>query len=116
MTQRHSKKRAEILETMQNTHGAITAAELHTKLPHLDLTTIYRNLERFVNEGTVKKLHLTGNEAVFEYQDTPHHHAVCTDCNEVLHFTAKTDALVKALDLPDFDIDEIEVIVRGRHK
>ena len=116
MSTRHSKKRQEILDTVQAEHGAISASDLHTKLPHLDLTTIYRNLDKFVNEGVVKKLHLTGKEALFEYQHEPHHHAICTDCDAVLHFTAKDEALKRALNLPDFEIDEIEVTVRGRHR
>ena len=113
---RFSKKRAEILAVLEASHDALSAAEIHRTLPHLDLATIYRNLELFVADKIARKLHLgdTG-EARYEVTSHPHHHAICTDCHEVLHFTAKTDALVKALDLPNFDIEDIEITVRGRH-
>lgn len=114
MTQRHSKKREAILVAIKNAPGAVSAAQLHEALPHLDRATIYRNLERFVADGTVKKLHLdSSNEAQFEFQDEPHHHAVCRDCAHVIHFHAPDAKLKAALKLSDFEIDEIEVTVRG---
>jgi Fe2+ or Zn2+ uptake regulation protein len=114
MTQRHSKKREAILAAIKNAPGAVSAASLHRELPHLDRATIYRNLERFVADGTVKKLHLdSSNEAQFEYQSEPHHHAVCRDCAHVIHFHAPEEKLKAALNLADFAIDEIEVTVRG---
>lgn len=117
MKRRFSKKRAEILATLEASHDALSAAEIHNTLPHLDLATIYRNLEMFVTDKVARKLHLGDtSEARYEVTSQPHHHAICTDCHEVLHFTAKNDALVKALDLPNFDIEDIEVTVRGRHK
>jgi len=113
---RFSKKRAEILAALEASHDALSAAEIHAVLPHLDLATIYRNLEVFVADKIARKLHLSdGGEARYEVSSEPHHHAICTDCHEVLHFTAKNDALVKALNLPDFEIEDIEITVRGRH-
>lgn len=113
MNRRYSKKREQILKVLKREHGALSAAALHERLPALDLATIYRNLELFVSEGKVKKLHLTDNEALFEYQDTPHHHAVCMECRKVIHFTAPDERIKKLLGIEDFAVDEIEVTVRG---
>lgn len=113
MTGRYSKKREEILTRLKSEHGALSAAEIHSKLPAIDLTTIYRNLDRFVAEGKVKRLSLHGNEALYEYQTKPHHHAVCTECERVIHFTAPDDELKALLGVKDFQVDEIEVTVRG---
>lgn len=114
---RFSKKRAEILALLETSQEALSAAEIHSALPHLDLATIYRNLELFVTDKVARKLHLTDTgEACYEVASELHHHAICTDCAEVLHFTAKNDVLIHALNIPDFDIDEIEVTVRGRHR
>jgi Fur family transcriptional regulator, ferric uptake regulator len=118
MTRRYSKKREEILSVLKAEHGALSAAELHTKLPAMDLTTIYRNLERFVADGEVKKLILNGKEALYEYQAKPHHHAVCTECERVIHFTAPDEKIKELLGVKDFQVDELEVTVRGicKHK
>ena len=79
----------------------------------MDLTTVYRNLEIFVEDGVVKKLNLGGEEALYEYTEEAHHHAVCTDCDRVLHFTAPEKEIKALLGLKDFDADSIEITVRG---
>lgn len=92
----------------------MSAADIHKQLPELDLVTIYRNLELFTNEKLIKKVSLETNETQYEYQSEPHHHAVCTDCHKVLHFKAPDEKIKKLLSLEDFDIDELEVTVKGR--
>ncbi len=113
MSERYSKKREEIKNTLLNQHGALSAAAVHKALPHIDLTTIYRNLERFADEGIVKKFNLGGTETVYEYQAHPHHHAICNDCHRVIHFTAPDEKIKKLLGLGDFTITDLEITVRG---
>ncbi len=110
---RLTKKRQAILDVLQQEKEALSAAEVHTKLPEMDLATVYRNLEYFTSEKVIKKLQLGASEARFEYQHEPHHHAICGTCERVRHFTAPDDQLKKILGIEDFDVDEIEVIVRG---
>ena len=118
MTIRLTQKRQQILDVLKGTPGALTAAEVHAALPELDLSTIYRTLELFVQEKLIKKIHLDESEARFEYQPEPHHHAICTDCHKVIHFAAPDARIKRLLGLEDFDIDELEVTVRGtcKHK
>lgn len=113
MENRYSKKREAILQTLKQASGALSVNEIRTALPAVDVTTIYRNLDKFVQAGTVKKLLLASGEAYFEYQHEPHHHAVCTECKKVIHFTAPDAKLKKLLPLTDFDITDFEVTVRG---
>lgn len=113
---RHSKKREAILVALQNHHGALSAADIHGLVPEIDLVTVYRNLEVFVADKLVRKLHLgQGTEAVYEYAKEAHHHAICADCDEVIHFTAPNKKIIELLGLKDFEVDELEVIVKGRH-
>lgn len=113
MTRRRSKKREQILNILKNEHGALSASDIHAKLPSLNLTTIYRNLDMFVSDGEVKKLLLSGKEALYEHQEKSHHHAVCTKCERVIHFTAPDEKIKKLLGIDDFQVDELEVTVRG---
>jgi len=110
---RLTKKRKQILEVLKRHHGSLSAAELHKKLPDIDLVTIYRNLELFVEERLIKHLHIDTGEAQYEYQHQPHHHAVCTNCERVIHFNAPDKKILKLLEPQDFDIEEIEIIVKG---
>ncbi len=119
MSLRLTKSRREILLTLENNSGALTAALIHSQLPHLNIVTIYRNLEYFVAAGLIKKLHLGETEAYFELQETPHHHALCSKCNRVIHFSLDDKVLLKHFKFSDFSITDLEITVRGhctKHK
>tara|TARA_B100000508_G_scaffold138723_1_gene135372 strand:+ start:14471 stop:14824 length:354 start_codon:yes stop_codon:yes gene_type:complete len=111
-----TKKRQQIIQVLKKYHGTLSAADLHKKIPGIDLVTIYRNLDLFVKEGLVKQFHLDSKEAVYEYQDEPHHHAICSECHKVIHFKAPDEKIKKLLGIEDFDVDEFEVTVRGTCK
>ena len=115
MKTRLTKKRQAILTALKSKQAALSAAEVHTLVPDIDLATIYRNLEYFTNQKLIKKLQLGTQEARFEYQHEPHHHAVCDQCETVIHFTAPDKKIIKLLGLENFDIEELEVTVRGTH-
>lgn len=110
---RTTKHRQEILKVLEAAHHALSAADLHTALPHINLVTIYRNLEAFSKDRTIKKLHLNGQEAQYELQSEPHHHAVCNQCDEVIHFTTKDKDLIQEFALPGFTINELDITLRG---
>lgn len=106
--------RREILELLQHTPGTRTAGELHATLPHINLVTIYRALEYLVTAGAVKKVHLSADEAHYEVQETPHHHAICTECGKVIHFSTNDAELQQEFSLPGFVVHELDVTLRGR--
>lgn len=114
MIRRRSKKRDAILEVLQKNHKPLSAAAIHQELPHIDLVTIYRNLELFAEDRVVRKFHFAGAEAHFEYQHEPHHHAICSDCDKVIHFKAPDKKIIKLLGLEGFEVEELEVTVRGK--
>jgi Fe2+ or Zn2+ uptake regulation protein len=113
MTVKLTKNRQAILDLLKSTHGTLSAAAIHSTLPNMDLVTIYRALDLFTKEKMIKQFHLTGGEAQYEYQIEPHHHAVCSSCEKVIHFTAPDAKLKKLLGISDFEVDEIEVTVKG---
>lgn len=114
MNRRHSPKREKVLSVLKNAHGALSAADIHRKVPEIDLTTIYRNLELFVSDGLVKKLDLDKDEAMYEYREENHHHAICTDCNKIIHFNASDEEIMKAIKVPGFVPESLELTVRGK--
>lgn len=116
MIRRNSPKRELILQVLKEEHDALSAGQIHKKLPEVDLTTIYRNLELFLATGIVKELHLGSGEALYEYAEKSHHHAICTDCNKVLHFSVPEAEIKKLVKLKDFDLDTVELTVRGKCK
>lgn len=113
MKKRYSKKREQILAVLQSAKAALSAAAIHERLSEIDQATIYRNLDLFVQEGIIKRLHFGGTESLYEFQGHPHHHAVCTSCERVIHFTAPDEKIKKLLGLTDFTVTELELTVRG---
>ncbi len=108
-----TKKRQAILDCLKQHHGTLSAKNIHAHVPDIDLVTIYRSLDLFVKERLIREVHLGTGEAQYEYQHEPHHHAVCTNCERVIHFTAPDKKIKELLGLTNFDVDEIEVTVRG---
>ena len=115
MKTRLTKKRQAILDVLKNKQAALSASEIHELVPDVDLATVYRNLEYFTKEKVIKKLQLGSQEARFEYQREPHHHALCDQCEKVIHFTAPDQKIIKLLGLENFVVAELEVTVRGTH-
>lgn len=113
MTIRLTPKRRAILDVLRHCSGTMTASDVSTALPEIDLATIYRNLDLFVKEKLIHEVHLDSDESHYEYQHEPHHHALCTDCHKVIHFTAPDQKIKRLLGLEHFQIDELEVTVRG---
>ncbi|HLV09197.1 MAG TPA: Fur family transcriptional regulator [Halanaerobiales bacterium] len=61
--------------------------DLKKKKQEIRLSTIYRNLNRFVNKGLVKKMELKPNkkEKYFELKDgNHHHHLICVNCGKII--------------------------------
>ncbi len=110
---RLTKHRQEILDVLKKHHGTMTAGDIHYSLPHINLVTIYRNLESFAEAGVIKKLYLADGEARFEYQEHPHYHAVCDSCHKVIHFEANEKSLRLLSTVPNFSINSIELTVHG---
>lgn len=108
-----TKKRAQILDLLKAHSGALSAAAVHQQLPNIDLVTIYRNLDLFVQKKLIKKINFSAAAALYEFQHEPHHHALCNDCAKVIHFTAPDAEILQLLKLKDFQVSEIEVTVKG---
>ena len=108
-----TKHREEILGVLEQSEDALSASAIHATLPHINLVTIYRNLERYVTSGVVTKLNLGDQEAKYEIQHEPHHHAICDKCNKVIHFTVDDEMLKQEFSLPNFSISNVEVTLRG---
>lgn len=109
-----TEHRQAVLDHLTTAGGLLSASEIHAALPDMNLTTVYRALEYLVSVHAVKKLALGNDEAVFEVQHEPHHHAICDECGKVLHFTTNDPELRKEFKLPGFVIHDLEVILHGR--
>lgn len=109
-------KRQELLDRVKKNKQCISARELASLVPSIDQATVYRNLDLFVKEGLVKKYVFDGTESVYEYAHENHHHAVCNDCEKVLHVSVSDKDVIKKLNIKDFDVESVELTIRGTCK
>lgn len=82
-----SKQRESILNYLRNTKEHPTAeriyADLKPSLPNLSLATVYRNLGRLCETGTVVRLSTGDKTDHFDADTSDHQHFVCTSCGTV---------------------------------
>lgn len=81
--------RVALLEILTVSPEPMTAPSLHAALilhgVSANKSTVYRDLDRFVEEELVDELDFGEGQKRYERTTTPHHHAVCTECNRIAH-------------------------------
>jgi Fur family ferric uptake transcriptional regulator len=83
---RNRRNRLALLEAGRAMGRAFSVRELHTaaqrSLPNLGLTTAYRAVDRWREEGWIEEAGNRGGESVYVLCDARghHHHVVCVDC------------------------------------
>lgn len=81
-----TKQRDILLKYLQNSSGHVTAGDVcdyfKAQGASIGQSTVYRQLEKLVDEGVINKYIIDGNSpACFEYvQDACHEDAVCFHC------------------------------------
>ncbi len=72
--------RVAVLSELIRAHAPLSIDALAKRIPHVHLVTLYRMLERFVEEGIVYQADFRNGKAWFEFQPHHHHHITCTGC------------------------------------
>src|SRR6478736_2084312 len=87
-----------------------------TEMPTISLKTVYQTVHDLEALGEVHVLDLgTGSVRVDPNVEGDHHHLVCTQCGRVRDLPVEFDGLtVPPRFRRDFNVDGVEVIVRGR--
>ncbi len=86
---RITRQRAIILQALTDLDGHASAEKIHEKVTHhqadIDLSTVYRTLERLRDLSIVSQTDLGRGCAEYEIvTDQPHHHLVCQRCGRVI--------------------------------
>lgn len=85
---KHSKKRDAILGCLRSTTCHPSAewvfSQLKPVIPDLSLATVYRNLARFLEDGTISSIGVIKGLERFDGTTEPHVHFICTGCGKIL--------------------------------
>jgi Fur family ferric uptake transcriptional regulator len=91
---RLTNQRKVIIEELQKLHSHPTADELYEvvrkRLPHISLSTVYRNLEFLARKGIIRKLEIGGAQKRFDGDLDIHQHIRCTECGRIDDLPAGT--------------------------
>jgi Fur family peroxide stress response transcriptional regulator len=81
---KHSKKRDAILKIIRSTTSHPGAQWIYNQLkpsiPGLSLGTVYRNINLFLEEGSIISVGVVEGEERFDGRVNPHPHLVCCSC------------------------------------
>lgn len=83
----YSKQREIILETLKENVVHPSADYVYgvikEKLPHISLATVYRNLNKLSEKGTIKKIEGLDSCDHFDHNTREHYHFLCEKCNKI---------------------------------
>lgn len=95
--------------------------KLNVRGDNVGRTTVYRTLEKLVNEGKVRKYTAENESACFQYlNDTgrchEHFHLKCTVCGELLHLDCEkiTELAYHILNEHGFSLNTGRTVLYGR--
>ena len=116
---RSTEQRGLIREILQHAEGHLDADEIYHQArgrsPSISLSTIYRNLRIFKEQGLVEE-HQFGSRRYYEpAPQAKHHHLICLGCGRVFEFKcSSTERLKSRISKEEgFRVTEAEVRLAG---
>ena len=84
---RNTMQRDAVLMAVKKLHSHASAEEVHAFLakdyPHLSRATVYRNLDRLVEEGAIGKVNNVDGVERFDHLTHHHYHVLCAECGKL---------------------------------
>lgn len=118
-TQKHSKKRDEILRVLRSTKCHPDASWIYEQLrpviPGLSLGTVYRNLALFKREGAILSVGVLDGVEHFDGDVSPHAHFICRVCGSILDLPPLPDEALDrtAAALTGGQVEKHEILFYG---
>ncbi len=86
---KNTKHRNSILNIIQKSVQPLTIEQIYLELINqeisINLSSVYRNLKILAEKGLIIKTSMTGNKALFEFNNFEHkHHLICIKCNRII--------------------------------
>jgi Fur family transcriptional regulator, ferric uptake regulator len=86
--QRITRQRTAILKSLAAAGRPLSIEEILStaskEAPDINLSTIYRNLKKLIDDGTIEAVELPGEKVRYEISKKDHHHYfLCTACDKL---------------------------------
>jgi Fur family transcriptional regulator, peroxide stress response regulator len=86
VTQQRIEIYRELLQSSDHPAAELLHKRLAERMPTISLDTVYRTLATLEQHGLVSRVQTVGSLARFEAVTIPHHHLICSKCNQVADF------------------------------
>lgn len=88
MNGKYSKQKETLLRVLCSTDCHPDAdwiyAQVRKELPNISLGTVYRNLAKMSQDGTILKLNMNDGRDHFDGNTARHYHMVCRECGAII--------------------------------
>ncbi|MFG0258523.1 MAG: Fur family transcriptional regulator [Phycisphaerales bacterium JB043] len=118
-TRRNTQQQDAIRNAIQGAGRPLSIDEIHSMaqrdVPALGLRTVYRVVDRLLQDGEITRVHIAGNTDRFESAEiasTHHHHFRCETCDRVFDVTPCVGRLERMLP-KGFTLSGHEVLLWG---
>ncbi len=114
---RNTEQKRVILSALMNADHP-TASELYEIIrrnnPHLSRATVFRVLGQFADDGTVRRLNLTGSDTRFDARTAPHAHCHCDVCGKIFDlFEGPFAPVLQISDVEGFRVSSAQIEFTG---
>ena len=116
---RMTRQRMLILEELRGMCTHPTAEELYSRvrarMPHISLSTVYRNLELLAAANEVLRLDSAGTIRRFDGNTMPHRHILCMRCGKVADLPSDCGPIPdhESIHVDGFTVTGVRVEVEG---
>ncbi len=117
----YSRQREIIFDTLRRHAVHPTAERLYNIIKgeqpdsNIGIATVYRNLRRMANSGSIKKISGLEEAEHFDHNTHTHYHFLCKKCNKVFDIDAKVapEIIENTQKETGFIIDSYDVVFHG---
>ena len=105
-----------VLATAEHPSADQVWHKVRARLPMLSRATVYNTLNLFVEKGLLRELVLAEGRVVFDPKLDRHHHFIDDETGAISDVPWEAVRVAKVHALPELDVREYSVVMRGRKK
>lgn len=107
---------AYVLNTCDHPSAEKVLSKVRKSFPMISRATVYNTLNLLVGKGLLRQFVLDDAKTVFDANVSNHHHFVDEDSGRIYDIPWQSLAVSKLESLKGFEVNEYQVVVRGRVK
>lgn len=108
------KNKQKIIKFFTSSH-LVCAKDLIVAFPEINRATIYRNLNRLLEEGAIREVEIIKDETFYELTESDHFgHFICQECGEVEELQIDTTVVEKIISKNSIESNRIQINIKGQ--